>query len=47
MDEARLIRAAQITLRRPILERFPPGPERQKWLAWLDQVVFDRQRLTA
>ncbi len=32
MNEAALIRAAQITLRRAILERFPAGPERQKWL---------------
>ena len=32
MDEARLIRAAQITVRRAICERFPPGPERRAWL---------------
>ena len=34
-NEAALIRAAQITLRRAILERFRAGPERQKWLRWL------------
>jgi hypothetical protein len=30
MNEAAPIRAAQITLRRTFLERFPAGPERQK-----------------
>lgn len=25
-----------ITLRRAIYERFPPGPERERWLTWLD-----------
>jgi len=34
-NEAALIRAAQITLRRAILERFRAGPERQKGLRWL------------
>jgi hypothetical protein len=42
MDEARLIRAAQITLRRVIINRFPPGPERQKQLEWLAQAVINR-----
>jgi hypothetical protein len=27
--------AALVTLRRAILERFPPGPERRAWLRWL------------
>jgi hypothetical protein len=34
-NEVALIRAAQITLQRAIPERFPAGPERQKWLRWL------------
>ena len=34
-NEAALIRAAQITFRRAILERFRAGPERQKGLRWL------------
>jgi hypothetical protein len=39
MDEARLIRAAQITLRREIFRHFPPGPEREKRLNWLAEAV--------
>ena len=39
MDEARLIRASQITLRREILKRFAPGPEREKRLHWLAEAV--------
>jgi len=35
MDEARLIRASKITLRREMFKRFPPGPEREKRLNWL------------
>jgi hypothetical protein len=35
MDERALIRAAQITLRRAILERFPAGRQRTAWLRWL------------
>jgi hypothetical protein len=35
MDEKAIQRAATVTLRRAILERFPRGPERQKWLRWL------------
>ena len=38
-DEARVIRAAQITLRRAILKHFPPGPEREKRLHWLAEAV--------
>jgi hypothetical protein len=34
MDERALIRAAEITLRRAILLNFPPGPERDRRLAW-------------
>jgi hypothetical protein len=43
MDERALICAAQITLRRAILERFPPGPERDKRLEWLARTVSGRQ----
>jgi hypothetical protein len=43
MDEQALIRAAQITLRRAILENFPPGPERDKRLEWLACAVSSRQ----
>jgi hypothetical protein len=32
MDERALIRAAEITLRRAILQNFPPGPERDRRL---------------
>ena len=39
MDEARLIRASKITLRREIFKRFPPGPEREKRLNWLAEAV--------
>ena len=35
MEEKAIRRAALITLRRAICERFPPGPERQKSLALL------------
>jgi hypothetical protein len=35
MNERALIRAARITLRQAILERFPPGDERTAWLRWL------------
>jgi hypothetical protein len=34
MDEKAITRAALITVRRAILERFPPGPERTRWLRW-------------
>ena len=39
IDEARLIRAAQTTLRREIFKHFRPGPERQKRLNWLAEAV--------
>ena len=39
MEEARLIRAAQITLRREIFKHFPPGTEREKRLNWLAEAV--------
>jgi len=39
MDEARLIRAAQTTLRREIFKHFAPGPQRQKRLNWLAEAV--------
>jgi hypothetical protein len=35
MDEKAIRQAALITLRRAILERFPPGRERIAWLRWL------------
>jgi hypothetical protein len=42
------IESAVITIRRAILERFPPGPEREQWLAWLlamrDSRKADRRR---
>ena len=28
---------AMAYLRSVILKRFPPGPDQQRWLAWLDQ----------
>jgi hypothetical protein len=30
-------KAAALTVRREILRRMPPGPERQRWLAWLTE----------
>ena len=39
MDEKAIRRAALITLRRAICERFPPGRERRAWLRWLAWVV--------
>ena len=38
-DEARLIRASQIILRRETFKHFPPGPEREKRLNWLAEAV--------
>jgi len=40
MDQGTLIRAAQITLRRAICERFPPGSQRQAWLAWAERPLL-------
>jgi hypothetical protein len=34
VDEKAIRRAALITLRRAICERFPLGPERRAWLRW-------------
>jgi hypothetical protein len=34
MDEKAARRAALVTLRRSIVERFPPEPERRAWLRW-------------
>jgi hypothetical protein len=38
MEERALIRPAEITLRRAILQNFPPGPERRAWLRWAASV---------
>jgi hypothetical protein len=40
MDEKAIRRAALVTVRRAILERFPPGPERETWLRWAEQIAF-------
>ena len=39
MDEKAVRRAAFVTVRRAICERFPPGRERAKWLAWANLAV--------
>jgi len=44
MDAKAIRRAALITLRRAICERFPPGRERDAWLAWV-QGLHDTARL--
>jgi hypothetical protein len=38
MDAKAIRRAALITLRRAICERYAPGAERQAWLAWLERL---------
>jgi hypothetical protein len=38
MDKERLLRASVITQRRTVERNFPPGPERDARLAWLDRV---------
>jgi len=38
MDEKAIHRAALIVLRCVVLRRFPPGPERDSWLAWLERL---------
>jgi hypothetical protein len=43
MDAKAIRRAALITLRRAICERFPPGPERDRRLEWLARAVSSRQ----
>jgi hypothetical protein len=35
VDDEAIRRAAFITLRRAICERFPPGAERRAWLRWV------------
>jgi hypothetical protein len=42
MDEQALIRAAEITLRRMILQNFSPGSERHRRLEWLARAVSSR-----
>jgi len=42
MDEKAMRRAALITVRRAICERFPPGQERDSWLAWLGRIEANR-----
>jgi len=32
-------------LRNVILERFPAGPDRQRWLAWLDEFSHAEEKL--
>ena len=44
MDERAIRRAALVTVRRAILERFPPGRERRAWLRWI-QSRADEPRL--
>ena len=41
MDEKAIRRAALITLRRAIYERFPRGPERRAWLGWVQSRADD------
>jgi hypothetical protein len=43
MGELDTFRAAAITVRRAILENFPPGPERERRLEWLTRAVSSRQ----
>src|SRR5690348_15570344 len=38
MDEKAVRRAALLTLRRAICERFPEGAERVAWLAWAERI---------
>jgi hypothetical protein len=42
MDPKALRRAALVTLRRVIYQRFPPGPVRDQWLAWLAVLTGSR-----
>src|SRR6266513_2779043 len=43
MNEKALERAALVTLRRAILERLPPGPERTMWLRWAARLATSSQ----
>jgi hypothetical protein len=38
MDSKAIKRAALMTLRRAIFERFPPGPTRRAWLRWAERL---------
>jgi hypothetical protein len=38
-----IIDGAAITIRRAILARFRPGPERERWLAWL-RAAYERRK---
>jgi hypothetical protein len=42
MDDEAIRRAALITLRRAICERFPPGAERRAWLRSLERLAAPR-----
>ena len=44
MEKLALIRAAEITVRRAICERYQPGPERDAWLAWADRLQHSERR---
>jgi hypothetical protein len=44
MDERAIRRAALVTVRRAICERFPLGAERRAWLRWI-QSRADEPRL--
>jgi hypothetical protein len=46
MDAQAIRRAALITLRRAICERFPPGKARAELLSWLGTVRTDGRRCT-
>jgi hypothetical protein len=37
------IAGAVLTIRRAIEEQYPPGPERERWLAWLREVSDQRK----
>jgi hypothetical protein len=47
VDEKAIRRAALITLRRAICERFPPGPERRAWLRWVASSAIAARRYRA
>ena len=47
MEKLALIRAAEITVRRAICERYPPGREREAWLGWLESIQAEHASGTA
>lgn len=48
LRESRLDRTTALaSLRHMIFERFPAGPERQEWLAWLEEIANAEERLAA